>query len=47
MKDLTVIVPLNEYNENVDTLLSEAIESYKKNDDGKTKLLFVGPSKTS
>ena len=44
MKNLTVIVPLHEYNDVVEKLLSEAIESFKNADDGKSKLLFVGPS---
>lgn len=44
MKGLTVIVPIHEYNDEVQTLLERAINSFKKADDGKSKLLFVGPS---
>lgn len=43
MKDLTVIVPIQNYDTETQTLLKRAIDSYKKADDGKTKLLFIGP----
>jgi len=43
MKDLTVIVPIQNYDAETQTLLKRAIDSYKKADDGKSKLLFVGP----
>lgn len=44
MKKLTVIIPIHEYNNEIDTLLVDAVESFKSADDGKTKLLFVGPA---
>ena len=44
MKDLTVIVPLHEYNESVGKLLERAIESFNATDiDNDTELLFIGP----
>lgn len=43
MKDLTVIVPIHEYNEEIEKFLTKAIDSFKKADDGETELLFVGP----
>ena len=45
MKDLTVIVPIHKYNDEIEALLYTAIESLRKTDiDGDTELLFVGPS---
>jgi len=41
MKDLTVIIPLNEYNEEVDKLLKRAVDSFYSTDNGDTELLFV------
>ena len=32
MKDLTVIIPLHEYNKNVEALLTTAVESLKHDD---------------
>jgi len=43
MKDLTVIIPIQKYDDEAQTLLKRAVASYKKADDGKSKLLFVGP----
>ena len=46
MKDLTVIVPLHEYNDNVDAFLKGALYSFKKADkDKNSEVLFVGPQK--
>lgn len=44
MKGLTVIIPIHEYNNENASLLDRAVDSFKKADDGKSKLLFVGPS---
>ena len=45
MKDLTVIVPVHKYNEEIKGLLATAVESFKTTDTDKdTELLFVGPS---
>ena len=35
MKDLTVIIPIHEYNENVEALLTKAVESLKNADENK------------
>lgn len=43
MKDLTVIVPLQKYDEEVKTLLKKAIDSFDTADDGNSELLFVAP----
>ena len=45
MKDLTVIVPIHEYTEEVEKLLTNAVESYKKIADDENILMFVGPAK--
>jgi len=44
MKNLTVIVPIHEFNEEIAKLLENAMYSFMGIDDGETKLLFVGPS---
>lgn len=46
MKQISVIVPLNAYDESVKELLSASVDSYRKvNHDGVATLLFVGPKK--
>lgn len=44
MKDLTVIVPVHEYNEEIGKLLDRAVDSFVATDTDKdTELLFIGP----
>lgn len=45
MKDLTVIVPVHKYDEEIKGLLATAVESFRTTDTEKdSELLFVGPS---
>lgn len=44
MKNLTVIVPIHEYNEEISILLKRAVNSFEVTDTEKdTELLFIGP----
>lgn len=44
MKNLTVIVPIHEFNDEIEKLLNRAIDSFNETDKDKdTDLLFIGP----
>lgn len=46
MKDLTVIVPLHDFNDEIEVLLNKAIQSFYETDkDNDSELLFVAPKK--
>ena len=46
MKDLTVIIPVHEFNNEVEVLLNKAIQSFYETDkDNDSELLFVAPKK--
>ena len=46
MKDLTVIVPVHEYNNEVEQLLKRAVDSFYETDkDNDSEILFIGSKK--